>query len=122
MTALQAYYLLHVLSVIALITSTFTAFAAPDPERRKKALMTSGILSLLALTGGMGLLARTNAGWPLWVIVKLVCWLVISSLAGIAFRKRESIGALRLVAMLAVATAVSFLASSPDPEPSSTPM
>ena len=35
-----------------------------------------------------------------WVIVKLVCWLGLSALTGLAYRKREKAGTLKLVVLL----------------------
>ena len=86
------YSILHVASALLLVGVTFGAFAAPTPERRKATLMWSGILSLLMLTGGFGLLARVVHGWPVWVLIKMVCWLGLSAVAGMAFRKPESVG------------------------------
>ena len=100
------YHMMHVLSIIALTAATFMAFAAPKPELRKRYLMVTGILSLLALVGGFGLVARLSYGWPAWILVKVVCWLALSALTGIAFRKPEARGTLGLIGAIAVATAV----------------
>jgi hypothetical protein len=99
------YHILHVISVLVLTGFTFYAFAAP-PETRKRVMMITGIASLLALVGGFGLLAKLKFGWPGWVLVKVVCWLALSALAGFGYRKRESAGALMMVATLAVIVAV----------------
>lgn len=106
MSATTIYYLLHVISLLLLTGASFSALAAPTPERRKKFLMLTGILSLVMLVGGFGLVARMNTGWPGWLIVKIVCWVVLSALAGIAFRKPNSTGTLSMVGGLAIATAV----------------
>ncbi|MHC4263395.1 MAG: hypothetical protein ACYSWX_12795 [Planctomycetota bacterium] len=87
MTAIQIYYVLHVFSLLLLTAVTFGAFADPDPARRKRTLMIGGVLSLLMLTGGFGLLARLQYGWPVWALVKVGCWLWLSAAAGIAFRR-----------------------------------
>jgi hypothetical protein len=57
-------------------------------------MMWSGILSLLALVGGFGLASKKLSmpnplAWPLWLWVKVFCWLWLSAIAGIAFRRRE---------------------------------
>ena len=109
------YYILHVFSVIVLAGYAFYAFAAPA-ETRKKVMMITGIASLLALVGGFGLLTKLyNNQFAPWVIVKIVCWLGLSALAGIGYRKREKalvfmavILALVLVALVAVYTKLSF--------------
>lgn len=99
------YHILHVISILVLTGFTFYAFAAPA-ETRKRVLMIAGIASFLALVGGFGLLAKLKIGWPGWVFVKIVCWLALSALGGIGYRKRESAGALTVVATLALIIAV----------------
>ncbi|HPF13196.1 MAG: hypothetical protein H6830_10910 [Planctomycetes bacterium] len=113
MSAIQIYQLLHVVSILFLTATTFMAFANPSPERRKRMLMLSGILSLTALTGGFGLLARFHYGFPAWAIVKLVCWLVLSALSGLAFRKPQSIKLWTLLATVCVVTAVCMVYLKP---------
>lgn len=101
------YSFLHVTSGMLLVAFTFAAFANPVPEARKRSLMLTGILSLVMAVAGFGLLAKVYPGaFPIWVIVKLVCWLGLSALAGIAFRRPGSVGALRWIAVALVATAV----------------
>ena len=109
--SLQVYQLVHLISVMLLVGTTFAAFANPDPDKRKSTLMGSGILSFLVLLGGFGLKAKVpyDIGWPGWLIVKLGCWLVLSGLAGIAFRKPGSAGGLRVIAILVIAAAVSMV-------------
>lgn len=99
------YSILHVFSLLLLSGFTFSAFAAPTPERRRKSAILTGSLSLLVLVGGFGLLARLGIGWEPWVIIKLVCWLGISAMAGMAFKRAHLVGNLRwlTIAFLAVA-------------------
>jgi hypothetical protein len=99
------YYILHVISVLVLTGFTFYAFAAPA-ETRKRVMIITGIASFLVLLGGFGLLAKLKFGWPGWVFVKIVCWLVLSALAGFGYRKRASAGALSGIATLAIIVAV----------------
>ncbi|MBL9186860.1 MAG: hypothetical protein JNK23_05235 [Opitutaceae bacterium] len=99
------YQVLHVISVLVLTGFTFYAFAAPA-ETRKRVMIITGIASLFVLVGGFGLLAKFKFGWPGWVFVKVACWLVLSALAGLGYRKRESAGALCGIATLAVIVAV----------------
>lgn len=100
------YSFLHVLGVLLLTATTFQAFARPDPQRRRATLMRSGIYALVVLVGGFGLLAKLKYGFPGWVVVKLVAWVILSALAGIAFRKPAQTGALTAVAMLVLAAAL----------------
>ena len=99
------YYILHVSSVLVLTAYTFYAFAAPL-ETRKRVMMITGIASLLALVGGFGLQAKLGYGFPGWIIVKLVCWLGISALAGVGYRRRGAVGTLALVAIVLLIVAV----------------
>jgi hypothetical protein len=106
------YYVLHVLSVLVLTGYTFYAFAAA-PETRKRVMAITGTASLLALVGGFGLQAKLGYGFPGWMIVKLVCWLGLSALAGFGYRKRGAAGTLALVAIALVAVAVVMVYTKP---------
>lgn len=100
------YYLVHVFSVLVLTAYTFYAFAAPA-ETRKKVMMITGIASLLALVGGFGLLAKLYGNqFAPWVIVKIVCWLGLSGLAGMGYRKRDKASMFMAVALALVFVAI----------------
>ena len=51
--------------------------------------ITSGLGLLLTLVGGFGLLAKLNYGWPVWVIVKLVIWLILGAMIVLINRKPQ---------------------------------
>jgi uncharacterized membrane protein SirB2 len=94
------YHLLHVFALIVLTAHTFMAFANPAPEARKHTLMITGIASLLMLISGFGLLSKLYANqFSGWVIVKLVCWIGLSALAGIAYRRPHLRGKLAFTAL-----------------------
>lgn len=99
------YYIIHVVSVILLAAYTFQAFAAPA-EHRSRLLRNTGIFSLLALIAGFGLQAKLHAGFPIWMVIKLVCWLGLSGMAGMAFRKPEKAKTFALVSMILIIVAV----------------
>lgn len=99
------YYVLHVSSILLLTGYTFYAFAAA-PETRKRVLRNTGIASLVAVISGFGLLSKLHYGFPGWVIVKLLCWLGISSLAGVAYRKRAKAGVFTWVLIILALIAV----------------
>ena len=82
----QIFLLLHFTSVILLAGVTFAALADPHPDKRRQFLMMSGTLSLLAVMSGFGLAGMMGIGFPGWVMVKVVCWLALSVLTGMAFR------------------------------------
>lgn len=95
------YYLLHVFALFVLSAHTFMAFANPAPENRRRTLIVTGVASLLVLLSGFGLLAKLHHNqFHGWVIVKLVCWLGLSALAGMVFRRPHLRGVLAWVAML----------------------
>jgi uncharacterized membrane protein SirB2 len=94
------YYLLHLFSLFVLTAHTFMAFANPDPVNRKQTMIITGIATLLVLVSGFGLLAKLHANqFEAWVIVKLVCWLGLSALAGIAYRRPHLRGVLAAIAL-----------------------
>ena len=106
------YYILHVSSILVLTGYTFYAFAAA-PETRKRVMMITGIASLLALVGGFGLQAKLGYGFPGWLIVKLVCWLGLSALAGFGYRRRGAAGTFSLIAIALVIVAVVMVYAKP---------
>ncbi len=108
------YSLLHVFALFVLAAHTFMAFANPAPENRKRTMMITGIASLLVIGSAGGLMARHGYSWGSgWVIVKLVCWLGLSALAGIGYRRRGAAGTLAIVAVAIVATAVVMVYTKP---------
>ena len=106
------YSILHVTAVLVLAGYTFYAFAAA-PETRKRVMMITGIASVLALVGGFGLQAKLGYGFPGWLIVKLVCWLGLSALAGFGYRRRGAAGTLAAVALLFSFIAVVMVYTKP---------
>ena len=103
----QVYYFLHVLGVLIMFGMAFKAFAAPQPEKKGKTMMISGIASLVVFIAGFALIGKL--GYEMlsgWIIVKLVAWLGLGAVSGIAYRKPESAGTLSLVATVLVLVAV----------------
>lgn len=106
-------HLLHVAAALVLMGQTFYAFAAP-PETRRKVLIWAGGASLVMLLTGVRLWQTVFGFAPAgWLIVKIVCWLGLSALAGIAYRRRELVGALAWVAMILAVTAVAMVYVKP---------
>lgn len=107
MDAVKIYSLLHVASGFLLTALTFAACAAPRPESRRRMMILTGVLSLLMLVGGFGLVARVyDNEWPHWVFVKIACWLGLSALAGLAYRRPGRGGTLMAVGALLVVVAL----------------
>jgi hypothetical protein len=104
-------HLLHVAALLVLTGYTFYAFAAP-PESRKGVMMVTGIATLIALLTGIRMWqAMFSFSLLGWVVVKAVCWLGLSALTGLAYRKRERAKALMglAVALIVVAVAMVYL-------------
>jgi len=111
---LQIYQIMHVASMVVLTAFTFMAFANPDPQGKKKTMMITGICSLLMLIGGFGMLSVLKYGFPAWVFIKIVCWLGVSGMAGMAYRKPEKAATWQIMtlAFLIVAVLTVYLKSS----------
>jgi len=107
MERLPYYQLLHIFSLLVLTAHTFMAFGNPDPANRKRTMMITGIASLLMFVSGFAMLSLNKIPFSTgWVIVKLFCWLGLSALAGIAYRRAHLRGALSLIALVLVLVAV----------------
>lgn len=90
---INIFKIIHLFSLFSLVAVTGIAFAsafAPAlKEHRKKILMWAGIASLLVFLTGFGLLGMQKYGFPAWSIVKVLCWLTVSALAGVVLRRPE---------------------------------
>jgi len=106
-------HLLHVAGALVLMGQTFYALAAP-PETRRKVLIWAGGASLVMLLTGLRLWQTVFGFAPAgWLVVKMVCWLGLSALAGIAYRRRELAGVLAWVALILAVTAVAMVYVKP---------
>jgi hypothetical protein len=103
---LQIYQVLHVASMVLLTAFLFQSFANPDPKKRKRTMMATGICATLMLIGGFGMVATMKLGFPAWIIIKLVCWLGLVSISGMAYRKPERIPLLTMVTIALVLIAI----------------
>ncbi len=108
------YKILHVISLLVLSGWIFMSFANPAPERRKKTLMITGIAGLLMLVSGFGMMAKYHYGYgSTWVIVKVVCWLGLMALGGMAFRKPGKTCALTAIVLVLLSVAVTMVYTKP---------
>ena len=107
MERLPFYQLLHIFSLLVLTAHTFMAFGNPDPVNRKRTMMITGIASLLMLVSGFAMLSLNKIPFATgWVIVKIVCWLGLSALAGIAYRRPHLRGTLSFIALVLLLVAL----------------
>ena len=99
----QALHFLHVFGAFLLVGYTFYAFAGPAQATRRKVLAITGLASLLILVSGVRMWQSIYGFAPLaWIIVKVCCWLGVSALAGIAYRRREKVGLFTMLALILV--------------------
>lgn len=106
-------HLIHVAAAFVLMGYTFYALAAPPETRRKVLLWTGGASLVMLLTGlrmWQGIYGFAPAGW---LVVKIGCWLGLSALAGIAYRKRSRAGAFAWLAILLVVIALTMVYFKP---------
>ena len=106
----MVYQILHVASMVFLIATVFAIFAGAPESKRKVFSMLVGVLTLLALVGGFGLASAVHqlpnpANWPFWMWGKVVCWLGIAAIGGMAFKRRA-----KPAAFVALVVVLSLLA------------
>ncbi len=102
-------HLLHVAAALVLMGYTFHALAAP-PETRKKVMIWTGAASLVMLLTGLRMWQTVYGFAPAgWLFAKMVCWLGLSALAGIAYRRREQAGVFAWVALILAVAAVTLV-------------
>ncbi|HEY4247691.1 MAG TPA: hypothetical protein VGM64_12595 [Lacunisphaera sp.] len=107
MDRLPYYHLLHLFALFVLTAHTFMAFGNPDPVNKKRTMIITGVASLLVLFSGFGMLHLLAIPFATgWVIVKFVCWLGLSSLAGVVYRRAHLRGLLSMISLLLILTAV----------------
>jgi len=92
----EIYKIIHLLGLFMLflayggvLTNAFAGQTKEQLPQRKFIFMTHGLGLLLALVGGFGLLARTGAGWPIWIFMKMGLWVIMLLLANLIFRKPQ---------------------------------
>ncbi|MBE2212684.1 MAG: hypothetical protein IAE82_02350 [Opitutaceae bacterium] len=112
------YQILHVLSAMLLVGFVISACADPRPERKKSIMIITGVLSLLVLVGGFGLAMKIHGiSNPLkftgWMVAKVVIWLLLSGMAGLAFRRSTIAGVLTLVTIALAGGAVYLVYARP---------
>jgi ABC-type transport system involved in cytochrome c biogenesis permease subunit len=112
-TELDILHLLHVAGALVLMGYTFYALAAP-PETRQKTLIWTGSAALVMLLTGLRMWQAVYGFAPAgWLVVKIVCWLGLSALAAVAYRKRQQAGMLTWIALALAVTAVAMVYLKP---------
>lgn len=97
------YSLIHVFSILMLSGSVFYIAANPQKHKKAKMMAINGIVGLVALVGAFGLIAKLGYEYTAgWIIVKLVAWLFIMGLAGMAYKKPKGFVLSGLIISIAV--------------------
>lgn len=107
-----ALHILHVLSSLILVGFTFYAFAAPAAAR-KPVMIWTGVANLLILLTGIRMWQGIYSFSGGWAVVKILAWLGVAAMAGLAFRKREKAGTFVWVTLVLSAVAVVMVYAKP---------
>ncbi len=101
----KIYYFLHVFSIILLTGFTFAIAANPQKHKKKLMAIVTGVMALIALVAGAGLMSKLhNNNWGQgWVIVKILAWLFVSGLGGMAYKKSKSFIQTSLILAIGIA-------------------
>jgi hypothetical protein len=89
MFSYEFYKILHLAGIILVFTSVggFLTLSSTQPKYNKLVSMLHGIGLLVMLVSGFGIIAKLQIGFPNWVLVKIVLWLVIASLLVVAKKR-----------------------------------
>jgi hypothetical protein len=104
--------IIHVASVLGLTGATFFAFGGA-PETRKRVLMLSGIASLLVVLTGVRMWQVEFQFHGGWAVVKLFCWLGVSAIGGIAYRRQHKACLFAFITLVLLVTAVTMVFVKP---------
>ena len=84
----EIYKIIHIVSLFAFIPLLVLMFFL---EKNRLLQTLTGLLSVTVFVSGFGLMGKLHLmHFPLWIIIKIACWLLISALLPI-FRKRTSL-------------------------------
>ncbi|HQU74897.1 MAG: hypothetical protein KDI06_22095 [Calditrichaeota bacterium] len=110
----EFYDFFHVLGLMSL----FSAFGAAilrgvlksdGGDLKKYIAIAHGVGLLLLFISGFGMLARLGVGFPVWVIIKMVIW-VIAALSLVRMRKYPGSGPLNWAIVLVLGGLAAWLA------------
>ncbi len=104
----EFYKILHIISIFLLLTSASVGFFYSS---KKSNQIIGGVSSLFILISGMGLLARIGIGgdFPLWVILKIVIWLILAIGIPISIKRFKNKATLLYWLLISFAFMAAFL-------------
>ena len=104
----ESYKLIHFAAIFVFLSSASVLLIAKPQGVLWKAI--TGAASLVILVAGFGMLARTGAGFPVWVQGKLVIWFVVTSLGHMVAKRFPAQATKAYWATVALAILAAFLA------------
>jgi len=107
----EIFHIAHLISLFLFVGVGIAALIAP--ENRKRLMMLSGIFSLLAVLTGFGLAGMMKVGFPYWVNVKILCWVILSLLPALAIRKPEKMPYWWATTIIVILTATAMVTMKP---------
>lgn len=82
MISYETYKILHIFTLFMVVSAMGGIIAEGRWIPNKTFKIVVGVLSFLVFVGGMGLIARLGfkhtEPFPLWVIVKITCWILLN--------------------------------------------
>ena len=106
----RIYSVLPLVGILALFASLAAVATSDSAKLKKGSTILHGVAMLLILVAGFGLLAKLQLGFPGWVIVKLVIWLVFGALLVVSKRQLLRPGQL-IGVMIALGALAAWLAT-----------
>ncbi|MCB1229091.1 MAG: hypothetical protein KDN19_02430 [Verrucomicrobiae bacterium] len=82
----EFYKIIHVIGILCLFAGIggFLTYGNQQAPRVKMVAILHGVGLILILISGFGMVAKYGYGFPVWVILKVILWLGLGSLLGLA--------------------------------------
>lgn len=109
MHKLEIYRLLHFAGIFTLLFSFGSLFIGKNYN--KSAAMAHGVALILILVTGFGMQATLGTGFPVWLILKLVIWVIFGGFIVMA-KKRLINGFFAWIIVIVLALSAVYLAQT----------